>query len=93
MLEGSVRKSGERLRITAQLIEAGTGGHVWADRFDRAMGDIFAVQDEITEAIVSAISPAIQTSETTALNRRAPASLSAWDHYLRAMQHFYRLTK
>ena len=65
VLEGSVRKAGNRIRVTAQLVEAGTGNHVWADRYDRDLADIFAVQDEITEAVTIAIAPAIAEALAT----------------------------
>jgi adenylate cyclase len=63
VLEGGVRKAGNRIRVTAQLIEAGTGNHVWADRYDRDLVDIFAVQDEITQALTTALTPAIADAE------------------------------
>jgi adenylate cyclase len=81
VVEGSVRKSGNRVRITAQLIEAATAKHVWADRYDRELDDIFALQDEITERIVTAIDPALRGYETQRAIRE-PA-IKAWDHYLR----------
>jgi TolB-like protein/DNA-binding SARP family transcriptional activator len=92
VLEGSVRKEARRVRITAQLIEAATDRHVWADRYDRELRDIFAVQDEITQAVVTAIDPAIRVSELDRVTRKAPESLDAWDHFLRGSyyHHLYR---
>ena len=72
VLEGSVRKGGNRLRITAQLVEAETGNHVWAERYDRDIGDIFAVQDEITERVVAAIEPEIYAAENIRSQRKPP---------------------
>lgn len=87
LLEGSLRKAGSRVRVTAQLIEAETGVHVWADRFDRELADIFAVQDEITQATVTAIAPAIADAERQRAIRKPPASLDAWGAYQRGMWH------
>ena len=78
VLEGSVRKAGNRVRVTAQLIEAETGNHVWAERYDRELADIFAVQDEITEAVTIAIAPAIADAERQRAMRKPPGSLDAW---------------
>jgi adenylate cyclase len=79
VLEGSVRKSGNRLRITAQLIDAGTGNHVWAERYDRDLADVFVVQDEITERVVSAIEPQLYAAEHFRSQRKPPESLDAWE--------------
>ena len=86
VLEGSVRKAGNRVRVTAQLIEAETGNHVWAERYDRDLADIFAVQDEITEAVTIAIAPAIADAEQRAM-RKPPGSLDAWAAYQRGLWH------
>ena len=75
VLEGSVRRDGERIRINAQLIDAGTGNHVWAERYDRAVADVFAVQDEISHAVVIAIHPAVADAELQRALRRPPESL------------------
>jgi adenylate cyclase len=88
VLEGSVRKSGNRVRATAQLIEAATGRHLWAERYDRELTDIFAVQDEITERVSAAIQPAVERSERERAARKAPDSLDAWESYHRGMWHF-----
>ena len=74
VLEGSVRKLGERVRITAQLNDATTGGHIWAERYDRDLADVFAVQDEITEAIVAAVEPQIYAAENFRARRKPPAT-------------------
>jgi len=87
VLEGSVRKSGNRVRVTAQLVEAETGNHVWAERYDRDLADIFAVQDEITQATTIAIAPAIAATEQQRAMRKPPASLDAWGAYQRGMWH------
>ena len=85
VLEGSVRRGGNRLRITAQLVEAETGNHVWAERYDRDLSDIFAVQDEITERVVAAIEPELYTAENIRIQRKPPESLDAWECVIRAL--------
>jgi adenylate cyclase len=85
VLEGSVRRSGNRIRVTAQLVEAETGNHVWAERFDREIADIFAVQDEITERVVAAIEPELYAAENVRSERKAPDSLDAWECVIRAL--------
>jgi tetratricopeptide (TPR) repeat protein len=85
VLEGSVRKSGNRVRITAQLIDTGTGTHIWADRYDRALDDIFAVQDELTISVVGVIEPTLRKAEIERARRKRPESLDAYDLYLRAL--------
>lgn len=87
VLEGSLRKSGSRVRVTAQLVEAETGKHVWAERYDRDLADIFTVQDEITSATTIAIAPAIADAEQQRAMRKPPASLDAWGAYQRGMWH------
>ena len=93
VVEGSVRKSGERVRITAQLNEVATGTHVWAERYDRDIADVFAVQDEITEAIVAAIEPQLYAAENFRAQRKPPDSLDAWDLVMRGLSHYWRLTR
>ena len=93
VLEGSVRKASGKVRITAQLIDAITGAHLWADRFERDMADVFALQDEITAAVVSAIEPKMLQTEIAMATRRRPENLTAYDLYLRAMQHHYLMTR
>ena len=85
VLEGSVQKSGNRVRITAQLINAGTGAHIWAERYDRALDDIFAVQDELTISVVGVIEPTLRKVEIERARRKRPDSLDAYDLYLRAL--------
>ena len=84
VLEGSIRKAGNRVRVTAQLIEAETGTHVWAERYDRAIGDIFELQDEITVKVVGAIEPSLRQAEIERARRKRPDNLDAYDLYLRA---------
>ena len=93
VVEGSVRKSGDRVRITAQLIDAETGSHIWAERYDRDIADVFAVQDEITEAIVAAIEPQLYAAENFHAQRKAPDSMDAWDLVMRALSHYWRVTR
>jgi adenylate cyclase len=93
VLEGSVRKAGNRVRVTAQLIDAADGHHVWADRFDRALEDIFAVQDEITHSIIGAIAPGIVAAEIQRVQRKDPAELGQWERVMRAHWHVRRLTR
>ncbi len=85
VLEGSVRKAGNRIRVTAQLIEAGTSNHIWAERYDRDLTDIFAVQDEITQALTTALTPAIADAELRRAIRKPPESLDAWAAYQRGL--------
>ena len=77
VVEGSVRKGGDRVRITVQLSDAATGSNIWAERYDRALADVFAVQDEITEAIVAAIEPQLYAAETFRSRRKPPNSMDA----------------
>ncbi|MGV7211705.1 adenylate/guanylate cyclase domain-containing protein [Bradyrhizobium sp. UFLA05-112] len=88
VLEGSVRKASARVRITGQLIDAITGAHLWADRFERDVTDVFALQDEVTLAVVSAIQPKLLQTEMAMAARRRPENLTAYDYYLRALQQF-----
>ena len=92
VLEGSVRKGGNRLRITAQLVEAETGNHVWAERYDRDVGDIFEVQDEITERVVAAIEPELYAAENIRSQRKPPESLDAWECVIRALSAIGQVT-
>jgi adenylate cyclase len=93
VLEGSVRKSAGRVRITGQLIDAATGMHLWADRFEGDMSDIFALQDEVTINVVSAIEPKLLKNEIELASRRRPDNLSAYDLFLRALPHHYSMTR
>jgi len=90
VLEGSVRKAGGRIRVTAQLIEAATGNHIWAERYDRTLEDVFAVQEDLTGSIVGAIAPQIEASEKAAALRRAPANLTAYERAARASALIWR---
>jgi adenylate cyclase len=93
VLEGSVRKASGKVRITGQLIEAIAGTHIWADRFERDLTDVFALQDEVTVAVVSAIQPKLLQTEIAMATRRRPENLTAYDFYLRAMQQYYLATR
>jgi TolB-like protein/Tfp pilus assembly protein PilF len=93
VVEGSVRKGGDRVRITAQLNNVATGSHLWAERYERGLADVFAVQDEITEAIVAAIEPQLYAAENFRAKRKAPDSLDAWDLVMRALSHYWRVTR
>jgi TolB-like protein len=93
VVEGSVRKSGDRVRITVQLNDATTGSHVWAEHYDRSLVDVFAVQDEITEAIVAAIEPQLYARESFRAQRKPPDSTDAWDLVMRALSHYWRVTR
>ena len=92
VLEGSVRRAGRQLRISAQLVDAVTGGHHWAEKYDRTLGDIFAVQDEITCSVAAAIEPRLLAAEGLRALSRSAADLGAWEHVARAQAHFWRLT-
>jgi adenylate cyclase len=92
VLEGSVRKASGKVRITGQLIDAATGAHIWVDRFERDLTDVFALQDEVTVAVVSAIQPKLLQTEIEMATRRRPESLTAYDFFLRAIQQFYLST-
>ena len=87
VLEGSLRKAGDRIRITCQLIETANGTHVWAERYDRPLGNIFEIQDEITLSVVGAIEPSLRQAEIELAKRKRPDSLDAYDLYLRALPH------
>jgi TolB-like protein len=93
VLEGSVRRAGNRLRISAQLIDATTGGHHWAERYDRELGDIFALQDEITRSVAAAIEPHLLAAEGVRALSHSSRDLGAWELVARAQTHFWRLTR
>lgn len=93
VVEGSVRKADKRVRITAQLNDALSGNHLWAERYDRELIDVFAVQDEITNAIAAAIEPQIHAAESFRSHRKPPSSLDAWDLLMRALSHYWRVTR
>lgn len=86
VLEGSVRRSGNRLRFTGQLIDATTGAHIWADRFDGELSDVFDLQDRIAENVVAIIEPELQLAEIERIKHKTTANLNAYDHLLRAQQ-------
>ena len=87
VVEGSVRKAGERVRITAQLLEAETGAHLWADRYEGKLEDVFDLQDQITEKVVGVVEPSVRQSEVERARRKRPENLDAYDLYLRALPH------
>jgi TolB-like protein/Tfp pilus assembly protein PilF len=91
--EGAIRKAGSRVRITARLIDSEKGVHLWADRFDRRLTDIFAIQDEVTAKIVAVLAPEMTAAEITRAHRTSPGSVSAWDAYLRALPLMRQYTK
>ena len=93
VLEGSIRKSGNRVRITGQLIEAANGNHVWADKFEGSLDDVFELQDRITETVVAAIEPSLQGAEIRRSSTKPTGRLDAYDLYLRALSHRHALTR
>jgi len=92
VLEGSVRKAGNRVRITGQLIDTTTGAYIWADRFDGALDDIFELQDQVASSVAGAIEPKLRQSEIERATRKPTANLTAYDLYLRALAQSYRYT-
>jgi adenylate cyclase len=93
VLEGSVRKGGDRLRVTAQLIDATTGNHIWAQRYDREVADFFALQDDITSNVVATIEPQLYAAEDIRAKHKRPESLNAWDCVARALSLTMKVTK
>jgi TolB-like protein/cytochrome c-type biogenesis protein CcmH/NrfG len=93
VVEGSVRKDGDRVRITVQLNNVSSGIHIWSEHYDRSLADVFAVQDEITQAIVAAIEPHLYAAENFRAQRKAPDSMDAWDLVMRALSHYWRVTR
>ena len=93
VVEGSVRKDGDLVRITAQLVDVATGSHLWAERYDRSLTDVFAVQDEITQAVVAAIEPQLYAAEEFHARRKTPDNMDAWDLVMRALSHYWRVTR
>ena len=93
VVEGSVRRAGDRVRITAQLNDTATGSHLWAERYDRQLADVFAVQDEITQAVVAAIEPRLYAAENFRASRKPPDSMDAWELLMRALSHYWRVTR
>ena len=92
ILEGSVRKSASRVRVTGQLIDATLGNHLWADRYDRELADIFELQDEITTRVIGSVSPQILLAEAARVRRKPPQSIDAWDLVMQALPHMWRMT-
>jgi adenylate cyclase len=92
VLEGSIRKAGDRIRLSSQLVEAETGGHLWANRFDGFLADVFDLQDQITEGVVFALEPTLRKAEIARAKRKRPDDLDAYDLYLRAVAHMYETT-
>jgi adenylate cyclase len=90
VVEGSVRSAGERIRVSVQLIDAEARHHIWAERYDRELQDIFAVQDEIAQTITAALIPEIDQAEQERAHRKPPQNLSAWEYYQRGLRHMYR---
>ena len=93
VVEGSVRKEGDQVRITAQLVDVATGSHIWAEHYDRDLADVFAVQDEITQAMVAAIEPQLYAAENFRARRKTPDNMDAWDLVMRALSHYWRVTR
>jgi TolB-like protein len=93
VLEGSVRKAGNRVRITGQLIDAATGTHLWADRFDGELADVFDLQDRVTASVVGTISPKLEQAEIERAKRKPTENLDAYDYFLRGMAAFYQFNK
>ena len=92
VVEGSVRKAGNRVRITAQLVEAATGNHIWAERYDRDLEDIFELQEQVTSSVVGAIAPKLELAEIERAKHKPTSSLDAYDYYLRGMAAFHHWT-
>ena len=92
ILEGSVRRSASRVRVTGQLIDAAAGNHLWADRYDRELSDIFELQDEITNRVIDSVSPQILLAEAARVRRKPPQSIDAWDFVMQALPHMWRMT-
>ncbi|GEP61892.1 adenylate/guanylate cyclase domain-containing protein [Reyranella soli] len=93
VLEGSVRKAANRLRINGQLIDVSTGGHLWADHFDGVLEDVFDLQDRVTSSVVGTIAPKLERAETERALRKPPESLDAYDCFLRGMAHYHLFTR
>jgi tetratricopeptide (TPR) repeat protein len=93
VLEGSVRKAGERVRIAGQLIDAASGAHLWADRFEGRLEDVFDLQDQVTTSVISAIAPKLEQAEIERARRKPPASLDAYDYFLRGMAGVHQWTR
>ena len=93
LLEGSVRKSANRIRIAGQLVDASSGAHLWADRFEGAIEDVFALQDQVTASVVGAIAPRLEQAEIERARRKPTESLDAYDLFLRGLAKTYKWTR
>jgi tetratricopeptide (TPR) repeat protein len=93
VLEGSIRTSGDRMRVSAHLVDADTGTHLWAEKFDGLLEDIFEFQDQITARVVGAIAPKLELAEIGRVSRKARENLQAYDYYLRGLAEFYKITR
>ena len=93
VVEGSVRKNGDQVRITVQLNDVATGSHLWAEHYDRSLADVFAVQDEITEAVVAAIEPQLYAAENFRARRKPPDSMDAWELVMQALSYYWQMTR
>ena len=92
VLEGSVRKAANRVRVTGQLIDAANGNHLWAEKYDRELADIFALQDDITNRVIGSVAPQILVAEAARVQRRPPQSIDAWDLVMQAVPHMWRMS-
>src|SRR6478672_576828 len=92
VLEGSVRKAGNRVRVTGQLIDAANGNHLWAEKYDREVADIFALQDDITNRVIGSVSPQILVAEAARVERKPPHSIDAWDLVMQSVPHMWRMS-
>jgi len=93
LIQGSVRRAGTKIRVTAELIAPENGEQLWAGRYDRDIGDLFAMQDEITTSLSAALAPEIYRAEASAPARSSSTDLTAWDRFLRGLSHYYKHTK
>src|SRR5206468_2054113 len=93
LIQGSVRRAASKIRVTAELIAPESGEQLWAGRYDRDIGDLFAMQDEITANLCAALAPEIYRAEASVPARSLATDLTAWDRFLRGLSHYYRLTK
>jgi TolB-like protein len=92
VLEGSVRKAANRVRVTGQLIDASNGNHLWAEKYDRELADIFALQDDITSRVIGSVAPQILVAEAARVQRKPPQSVDAWDLVMQAVPHMWRMS-
>ena len=90
--DSSVRKADNRVRVTGQLIDAANGNHLWAERYDRELADIFALQDDITSRVIGSVAPQILVAEAARVQRKPPQSIDAWDLVMQAVPHMWRMS-